>query len=158
MTQSDIWFSQNTFIELFKNGMIVDGRAGGFIVGRPNDGIFVIQETDDNRYFIAARFQGGEYLVNHMATSLHFEKINEINSMQIGNEKIELIKISSRTRIINASASPHDKFILIDKYSQFIVNGKSTMLHFYEIEEINESCNPYLECDHSILMPKESIE
>lgn len=154
MFNSNFLISQDTFILLFEGGMIVDGRCGGIIIGAGNDGIFTIQETEPKKYRIPAKFEGGEYLINHNSTQKYKGILEEINNDNDGRERLKATTLSNSTRVINTHATPDNKFLLIDSLGNFIVNSSSTAKYINELELINDDCNPYLECDLSLLKPR----
>ena len=138
-----MWLSSHTIFDLFKIGMILDGRAGGLIIGKPSDGISVLQESEDDKYTIAAKFENGEYLINHAASLRHRKRLEEINAEQHPEVDKLRIPITSYSRIINTSANPDDKFLLIDRKEMFIINRRSTAKYFDELEFINNNPNLY---------------
>ena len=161
MTDNQAWFSEETFITLFKLGWVVDGRAGGLVVGRSHDAgnIYMLKEMEDGKYIIPGSLEGGEYILNHYAHLSHAKRIEEIN----GEEHQELgeqigILVSGNTRLINTSAMPHDKLLLIDSRGQYIVNKHSTAKHLPEIEFINSCDNAYSVCDLFSLEKKAASE
>jgi hypothetical protein len=151
-----MWFSKDTFNQMFAAGMIVDGRGGGLIVGRSHgEGhIFMIQESSDGRFFIPGAIQGGEYILNADAYFSAKERLEGINSFKDEHEDISPIPITSKSRILNTHSEPCDKMLLVDTRGQFIINKRATAKHFQEIEQINHELNGFVCCDLDILTPK----
>lgn len=133
------WFRHATVMELFHEGVVVDGRRGGLVVGRSHaaGNIYMLQQVEPDRYIIPANIEGGEYLVTHVAFTKYEKRFHEINSWQEETPSISSIPVSGSTRVINTSAEPSDKFILMDYRGQFVVNKYATNRFFHEIEKLN---------------------
>lgn len=152
-----MWFSNDTFHQMLLSGWIVDGRAGGLVVGRSHDegNIYMIQETGDGRFFIPGHLEGGEYILNYDAYEAEQNRIIEINQSTEQASETESLPISSSVRVINTSASPNDKLLWIDIRGQFIINKFSTKKFMLELQEINEKHSSYKACNLDSLIPKE---
>lgn len=129
-------FKYSAFITALKDGIIVDGRSGGLVLGRTHEdsGIFLIQEVQDHFVF-AAEMEGWEYLMCPQATEKYFDRLNEINNDR--HSDLCEVRITEHTRIINTHALGHDKLIWMSNYNQFIVSRAATQRHFSELEEMN---------------------
>ncbi len=138
---------------LYFCGWIVDGRAGGFIVGRthPTDSILCFVRHDDGK-FSNIHVDGFEYVINPYAAERNFARLQELNSFQDEHHTLQEIPLSLASRIINTSAQPQDKYILMLN-GGFIINRRATAKHFKELEEINNSSNPYNYYDINYLNP-----
>ena len=139
------------------SGWIVDGRAGGLVVGRSHDegNIYMIQETGDGRFFISGNLEGGEYILNYDAYETEQNRIIEINKNREQTSYTESLPINPSIRVINTSASPNDKLLWIDIRGQFIINKFSTKTFMLELQEINEKYSSYKVCNLDSLIPKE---
>lgn len=135
------------------NGWIVDGRAGGYIIGRSHDtgNIYMIQRADTADVFvIQSCLEGGEYIINHDAYTRYKDRIEEINSFNEPHDKTPNMSITLKTRMINTYSEPYDKLLLIEK-GQFIINKFATVFFFKELEEINNSSNSFMYCNLDLL-------
>ncbi len=134
-------------------GWLVDGRAGGLIVGRkyPSDSILCFVRHPDGS-FSNILVEGFEYIINPYAAANNQTRLQELNAFE--NEYPPLIEIplSLASRIINTSAEPEDKFILLT-FGSFIINQRATAKHFAELEEINNSLNKHNIFDKNFLNP-----
>ncbi len=108
MSTDTIWFSDQTVFELFMMGMIVDGRAGGLILGKPNDGIYLLQEAEEGKFIVPPCVEGGEYLINHFAYQAYKDRIEKINSENNPEPEHLNILTTNHTRVINTFATPDD--------------------------------------------------
>lgn len=152
-----MWFSKDTFHQMLLSGWIVDGRAGGLVVGRSRDegNIYMIQETGDGRFFIPGHLEGGEYILNHDAYLAEYDRVVEINQNKEQISDMGPLPINSHIRIINTSANPNDKLLWIDVRGQFIINKISTKAFILELQGINEKHSSYNFCNLDSLIPKE---
>lgn len=152
-----MWFSKDTFYQMLVSGWIVDGRAGGLVVGRSHDdgNIYMIQETVDGRFFIPGHLEGGEYILNSDAYEAEEKRIIEINESKEFTPKKSSLPITSSIRVINTAASPNDKLLWIDVRDQFIINKSSTMAFLPELQAINEKYSNFKNCNLESLIPKE---
>ena len=129
--------SPEVLAKFLVNGWIIDGRSGGLVRGRlhTEGHILMIQPTQVlGGYEFVGYMEGGEYLMSIDATATHFERLNEINTDK-GEDEAKLPS-SLPGRIIDTSAEPHDKLLLI--YKQFIINRSSTSKHFEELVALND--------------------
>lgn len=139
------WFRHETVMKLFHEGAVVDGRRGGLIIGRSHaeGNIYLVQQAEPDRYEIHTSVEGGEYLLSHVATIKHFERISEINSWTGNSRSLSAIPISNSTRIINTTSEPGDKTILIDHRGQFVINKNATVRFYDEIERLNHEAGDF---------------
>lgn len=146
-------FDKEIFFKMVMMGWIVDGRAGGYVIGRSHDdgSVYMIMRTAENDIFTVSNcLEGGEYVVNYKAYLSNKTKIERINSFKESHEFLPHSKITLKTRVINTYSEPYDKLLLIDK-DQFIINKFATAYYYNEIENINNSENPYLSCNLDLL-------
>ncbi|ATH99544.1 hypothetical protein [Alcaligenes faecalis] len=132
-------FGLDTFYQLFINGWVVDGRAGGLIIGRTHETGHIIMITpngDPAMFETTGLVAGGEYIMSTQASETHFQRLQEINADQSPCD--EEISVSLESRIINTRAEPHDKMLIV--LNQFIINAEATKRHFDELEHINSLC------------------
>ena len=151
-----MWFSKDTFHQMVHTGWIIDGRGGGFVIGRSHaDGnIYMIQESKDGRFFIPGHMEGGEYILSADAYFTAKERLEQINGFKDDIEHISSISFTPKSRILNTHAKPYDKLLWIDTRGQFIINRRATSRHFQEIEEINHKFSGFTSCDLDVLSPK----
>lgn len=152
----DRWFGVETFFTLFQAGWIVDGRDGGLVVGRRHaaGNIYMIVQRED-KFFFHSNMEGGEYLVNHRASTRHMERLKQLNTDTAPEEPgVELLSVSPSTRVLNLHAQPFDKLLLIDERGQFIVNRGSTRKHLVELERLNSDVSDFRYCDPEQMKPK----
>jgi hypothetical protein len=150
------WISQGTFIALNAANWIVDGRAGGLLLGRSHaEGhIFMLRGPYDGRFEIFATMQGGEYVLNHAAYTNEKSRVEEINAFKDEHAVLREVSLSPSCRILNTHATPHDKLLWIGDKGVFIVNARATAKHIREIEAINQKWNPFFKVDLMVLKPK----
>lgn len=128
----------NEFVPLLLAGWIIDGRNGGLIVGRSHaDGnIIMISHCETSGdYKLIGFVEGQEFILNRVATAKHFDRLTEINSDQSPCDFS--IETTPESRIIHTTASPHDRFLLVDYSQQYIINRNATRRHFAELERLN---------------------
>ena len=143
---SDIFYNQ---MQAF--GLVVDGRAGGLIVGRSHStgDIYMAWQEDDGGFTVSLAeccLEGGEYIVNASAYLASQERINEINQFKEPQPERNHLELSPITRIFNTHAEPNDKLLWIER-GQFIVNKHATARHLKELEELNAHKNSFVICD-----------
>jgi hypothetical protein len=148
--------TNDEFRVMLSLGWIIDGRAGGFVIGRSHDdgNINMIMELEDGNYSIFCNLEGGEYIINYLAYEAAKERVDEINSFYDEHDLPSSIVLSDKTRILNTLSLPSDKLILISP-GQFIVNKKATAKYYYELEDINYKNNGRLHCNLYCLTVKD---
>lgn len=133
-------------VGLIMAGGIVDGRAGGLVIGRSHSqgDIHMIQYTDGK--FSAYRcLEGGEYIMNKSASEAFADRLVEINNYKVDGFSESQFNLRPLRTIITF-AEPHDKFLFVD-HEQFVVNRAATALNLEELELLNESVNQYAQFD-----------
>ncbi|CAK7033171.1 hypothetical protein [Saezia sanguinis] len=99
-----------TVLGMLMDGYLVDARAGGLVIGK-----------------------------SHEASDKCKARLEVINRDIRPVKKPVVPNIYHRaTRVINASATPDDKILLIDAQGQFIVNAVSTKRYFQELQALND--------------------
>lgn len=149
LTSQGMFLSNETCLQLFTEGWIVDGRAGGLVVGRSHleGNIYMIRQCKGGFEF-ASHLQGGEYIMTHKAVVKFETRLKAINDDPGGNARggrIETIPYGLRT--FHTAATPFDKLLLIDARDQFIVNRESTARFLSELVAMNEAENDFLNCN-----------
>lgn len=126
----------DSFARAFVNGWIVDGRNGGLVVGRSHaEGhiVFLSPGEQLGHYEIQGVMEGGEYLMNPLATKKHWRRLNEINACR--DAFASVLPLKAR-RIIHTHAEPHDKLVVV--HEQFVVNARATSKYVDELDAMNE--------------------
>lgn len=143
-------YTTDEFIDLLFYSKVVDARGGGLIMGRSHleGNIYMYCFDGKNFKYADCNLQGGEYLVNTLASTRYRARLEEINNDRPLNinllyyPKVDLnIETNKYTSIINTHDEP-DKFLWVDD-SFFIINHYSTAKHYKELEEINFIENYY---------------
>jgi len=149
--------SVETFFTLLCAGWIVDGRLGGFVVGRRHaeGSIHMVRQERDGFVIDARNLEGGEYIVNHHASEQFMARIKAIN-LDSGPRSESGIDLppARASRVFNTRAEPYDRLLWVDARGQFILNRRSTARHFDELERLNQCLGDFAQCDFSQLRPK----
>ncbi|HHA2408880.1 TPA: hypothetical protein ACOD9W_004493, partial [Stenotrophomonas maltophilia] len=128
--------SPEEFTSLLLAGWIVDARSGGLVRGRLHEEghIPMVQHVGPLGTFRFMGFmEGGEYILSTDATAAHRGRLIEINSDKAPCDTP--LPEPPPGRVIDASAEPHDRVLLIEH--QFIVNRVSTRRHLAELVALN---------------------
>lgn len=125
-------------------GELLDARAGGLIIGRNDDSddIPMVFAVSVGIFQVYGNMQGGEYIINAVASTKYKERIEKINSYNRNNEykPLNLLKVTDNTSVINTNVNPKSTLLLVDS-GQFIINRAATAKYYDELEEINSSVN-----------------
>jgi hypothetical protein len=136
------------FTLLLLRGHVVDGRAGGTILGRDageGGGSRLIFKIGS--HFILQGFAcGGNFIVNREASAMHQKRLQMINAGLTMNEKTPEGQIDEIGQLIVATAWPHDRLIWVD-FGQTVITGEPALKHVIELGLINRSPNPRLVFD-----------
>ncbi|MFI0431218.1 hypothetical protein [Mariniflexile sp. HMF6888] len=126
---------------------IIDGTPGGLILGNSHSdgGIKVIRQYQkEELYEVIAEFEGWEYILNPLATTKEIDYLTKLNS-EFAGKKDEFIEydIPNGINIINTkplfeNIKETNKLILLDQWSQFIINKHSTKKYLIELDELNK--------------------
>ncbi|MDX8554557.1 hypothetical protein MK851_13115 [Tenacibaculum sp. 1B UA] len=145
-----LMFTLNDLKPITEGGGIVDGTLGGLILGNShaNGGIKVIRQyQNEELYEVIAEFEGWEYILNPLTTTKEIQQLTLINS-EFNNTKDEFIeyKIPKDIKVIDTrplleNIKETNKLILLDKWSQFIINKHSTKKYLTELDFLNKKHN-----------------
>lgn len=132
-------------------GFVVDGRAGGLVIGRSHStgDIYMVWREEDGSFtvtLVECCLEGGEFIVNASAYLASQERINEINRFKEPQPELNQLELSPITKLLNTHAEPNDKLLWIER-GQFIVNKHATAKHLKELEELNARDNSFVACD-----------
>ncbi|MDR1718448.1 MAG: hypothetical protein LBS20_21635 [Prevotella sp.] len=132
---SDISFED--FENLSNQDFIVDAREGGLIIGRSHDegNIYVIIPVKDGYNYVHP-VEGGEYIVNHISSMKHWDRIRFINSHKASDCTIH-IDILRKTPLLVTQGRIADKLLLIHQEGQYVVNKRAACLFLEELNAIN---------------------
>lgn len=136
-----VFISGEKFLDLLNEGMIVDARDGGLVIGRSHkDGnIYMIRQLfDSDNYEIFAHMEGGEYIICHDAYIKYKDTIENINSFHGTEYNVDIEEVC-KSPVLLTSAPFEDKYLFIDARGQFIVNKYATCLFLKELNLINKS-------------------
>jgi hypothetical protein len=147
------WFSRDTFNWMIHAGWVVDGRAGGLVLGRTHaeGDIIMVQSAHDgtDRAFIAGTMEDGEYLLNPRSSVSELARLKEINELRADiPSDLVISTIGEECRVLNTHCAPLDKLLWIEA-GQFIVNAFATSKHLKELESLNDIGNGETTCDPS---------
>ena len=130
--------------EFLKEGLMVNGTYGGLVIGNSheNNGVMIVRITSLGRALIANEMEGLEYLFSPKATSLHIDKLKQLN-MENDIDEIEksfnsedISIIDARPKIVNGLLV--SKLIAIGYDDQFVMNKKSSLMHLEKIDLMNK--------------------
>lgn len=140
---------------MIDQGMIVDGRPGGLILGKlhSDGGVFTVTERN-GQYLVLAEFEGDEYLVNWDSYQASKDRFDEINNFTDPHNNLISLSVTPKTRVLNTWAKPDCKFIWVDTRGQFMIRRVATAKYFTEIEQLNEKKNGFGEFDLKWFQPK----
>ncbi|PAM73197.1 hypothetical protein CEK00_04940 [Stenotrophomonas maltophilia] len=134
--------SPEEFTSAFLAGWIVDARSGGLVRGRLHEEghVPMLQHVGPlGTFTYMGVMEGGEYILSADATVAHFDRLTEIN-----NDKTPCdtpLPAAPPGRVIDASAEPHDKILIIER--QYIINRNSTRRYLDELVALNEPHSYY---------------
>lgn len=142
--------------DLLLSGRIVDGRAGGLVLGRRHDenlvgGIYIIRTTPEGFVILRENMEGGEFVVNANSSRMQRERLEAINQWKEGTGELPPLPVTPILRVLSVSAEPFDKLLWLE-LGQFIVNRRATAAYFNEIHELNRTGNLHLSCDLAIAL------
>ena len=142
-----IMFTLEDLKPIAEGNGIVDGTLGGLILGNTHSdgGIKVIRQyRSEELYEVIAEFEGWEYILNPLATTKEMEYLTKLNS-EFVNTKEEFIEyeIPNGIEIIDTkpifeNIKETNKLILLNEWSQFIINKHSTKKYLTELNSLNK--------------------
>ncbi|OAV63499.1 hypothetical protein Barb6XT_03133 [Bacteroidales bacterium Barb6XT] len=114
-----------------------DGSIGGLVLGRRHSegSIYGVRETNGGKMELIMNMEGGEYLMNAMATDKYSDRLNEINQYVSNEPEIQKDRIEKLSCVIDAGNNYG--FIQFSNYDQFIVNRNATAKYLEELDEMN---------------------
>ncbi len=134
--------SKEEFSGLLKEGFAIDGRLGGYVVGRSHEegGIKCFIETDEG-FELIAEIEGGEYIINGGGAAEFEKELASLNALYDTESSLEEpVCISEYTCVYNTKGT-QEKILWVSG-GGFIMNKYATRKYFQLIEKINFSSNP----------------
>ena len=135
-------FTAADIYQCFITGIVIDARAGGLVLGRDSneDDIPLITPVAQGIFQVIGLMQGGEYLVNSIATALNKARLAEINSYKSSTyNPMSSINLTDGSRVFNTNGASDNSSLLIDSES-YVINRAATAKHFDELEKLNRKC------------------
>ena len=119
---------------------IVDGRAGGYVIGRSHaEGhVYLVRQELDGEYHIFGCLQGGEYVLSQRAADLFWGEATRVT---------EWGSLPTYIRTLCTRAQPCDRLLLLHPRGQFIVNRAGTAAYLEQLDRMNEVENDFGRCD-----------
>jgi hypothetical protein len=130
------------FLDAIQKGYLLDVRAGGLILGRNDneDDIGMLQFSARGILQLCGRMQGGEYILNRMASAKYKDRLLEMNDEE--NEYIPLssVPLNANTRIFNShSVFGGEPLAFLIEPGQFIMRRSATSKYLSELGQMNNS-------------------
>lgn len=149
--------SPDFFHALFLTGVVVDGRAGGLILGRTfsQGGIYIIHQRGED-FVVHGSTENGEFVMNKAASVRNLTRLQKINAGLTKTEEAPPIEesILRLSHLIVTHAEPNDKFLWLN-WHQTIVGKEQSKKHLAELVDLNEEYNPFAICDSNIYFPSD---
>lgn len=133
-------FKIEEFHKLNELGLIIDGAEGGLVLGNSHQkgGVHMIRQKTETIFEYVGEMEGWEYLTNFKtAHKYEFSEINE-RTKPISKYIRTTFKIPEGCKVIDTTKK-EIAFILVSKYTQFIVNRFATKKHIKEIIELDKN-------------------
>ncbi len=146
--------SPAAFHLLLMQGVVVDGRGGGVILGRGYEegGIYVVHQRGED-FFIHACVQGGEFVLNKDASCINLRRLVKMNAGLTLNESVpEEDPQAIVKQFIITHGEPDDKLLWLN-WNQVVVASEPAEMHMAELVAMNEAANPYMVCNFRDLFP-----
>jgi hypothetical protein len=139
--------SERDFQEMVRKGLVVDGRAGGLILGRDyeNGGIYVVMKVGTG-YCLHSIVEGGEYALNWEASALNAFRLDQINAGLVEDEEPPTYDLAGVVRCLTTTANPDDKLLLLH-WGQKVISREAASKHIQELMQINSAVNSFTNCD-----------
>lgn len=154
ISRSDILVTSSDIDEIVENGSVVDGRMGGLVMGHSHDegGIHMIMIDPKGPILYAGVMEGGEFLLNSVASRQFFDTIATINEISHPNtapntakpwidegeapqtEEVDTLEATYQIQAYQCNQLHH--VLLIDKW-QAIVNREATAKHLHALLQLN---------------------
>lgn len=125
---------------------LISGVGGGLVLGRSHlrGGIQLFNEYGQALYPTEGlmrnrqcEMQGGEYVINPLATTKHIKRINEIND-SIKDNFFTPIFIKTSAKYVIDCRTVTNILMYIQNSGQFIINRQATINHLNELDVIND--------------------
>ncbi len=141
--------------QLMADGIVVDGRTGGLLIGADHDeqddpeiagGIMVIQKEGD-KFVIKKEFEGLEYLLNSFAAQENAKFQEEINNPDDLNDFADY-EIPAGIKTIDLTLNDKEykmksKVLFVDSViGVSLTNRGSTKKHLYLLDNMNKKAGP----------------
>ncbi|HVS51949.1 MAG TPA: hypothetical protein VHD62_06290 [Opitutaceae bacterium] len=146
--------SASAFHNLILQGVVVDGRAGGLILGRSYEegGITVITQRGAD-FFIHSCVEGGEFILNKDASCRNLARLRDMNvgrtAAEVVNDANDLTEVS---QFVITNGAPDDRMLWIS-WNQVVVAKTPSLKHLSELIRLNQTENPFMRCDLNELFP-----
>jgi len=134
--------TKEDFLCLMNEGAtFLDGIHGGFVIGRRHSegGIKILHEENGSFYCGELEIEGGEYIVNPIATTKFKDRLAEINSYKGEYKELTIEDTKKLSNVLNTN-HPYD-MILLANYSQYIINRAATSKYIKELDKMNSEYN-----------------
>lgn len=130
--------SASAFYRFVSMGIIVDGRAGGLIVGNRHDqgGVAVIRQHGQEFVLQKERVAFDDFVLFSGLEKPTFT----------GPTSPDRSQIRSFSHLLVTDAAPDDKILWLT-HSQVVVPAEEALSHLGELTEMNTQKNPFLFCD-----------
>lgn len=132
-------FQLDELVSMFFNQEVVDVRAGGYVIGDHDkeDNIPMIAPAGKGVIQLVGMMQGGEFVINNIASKKYFKRLEEINSYKEGEySPLKNIPITDTSQIHNANNGDKKKAVYLYLES-YVINRLATQKYFEELLEIN---------------------
>jgi hypothetical protein len=140
--------SASAFYRLVAEGIVVDGRAGGLLIGRRAEegGIALIRQRGDSFILEKRRVSGGDFVMN--------EHVSDADYLPKGARLTACCDRECRT--ILTAASPDDKILWLD-WEQMVLPRESVNHWLPLLEAMNEYANTRAFCDLEEVFEPQSV-
>lgn len=130
-------FSGSAFHRLILQGVVVDGRAGGLLVGRSvfDGGIPVIRQQGEWFHLQIQRAEDGDFVLHPGAAPYQVRKPRKQGP---GTQTV--------TQMLFTKAAPYDRILWLIWHQQ-IIPAESAWPRLEYLSAINEEENSFLRCD-----------
>jgi len=141
------------FEQMLLEGVIIDGRAGGVLIGRTleNGGISLIRQRG-TELLLHDPVESFGFILNPAAST---RNLNRVKAILSGTAEATMPPdvIPNVTRVIYTKAEPNDKFVWVH-WSQTFISAAQTERHYDELTQMNDEANPFAYCDRELHFPR----
>lgn len=129
--------SGSAFYRLILQGLVVDGRAGGLLVGRSviDGGIPVVRQRGEWFHLQMPRAEDGDFVLHAGAAPY-----------QVRKPRKQGPETQTVTQMLFTRAAPNDRMLWLTSDQQ-IIPAESAWPRLEYLSAINEEENPFLRCD-----------